>query len=496
MIRVDELLLILPLVWTKRVLTMNRTLRAILLTFIILNLRTEAWSQMQVPGAIPASVPSIGFGSLGTLYPSGSVPASALQPASYCDGCGLPPTHCGCDDGFTYSSPCTGACGGVCAGGCGGHGILGKLLGGLGGGLGGGGLGAGIGGGGWLDVEYLLWWNKDRYVPALATQSPAGTPAGIAGQLEQPSTSILFGNDMINGGPHSGFRVSGGKWLDPRQVVGVGARYFFVAGEETLNANSAGDPILARPFFNTVTDSQSALLVAFPGASSGSIDITARNEAGGFDVYLRKLLLSGNCNRFDLIGGYSNSYVEDSVDIHDSLTALNGDRVPIDTVIDTRDSFEVKNQFNGGFIGLMAESADGPLSWSTMAKVAFGNMNQEARISGSSTTTIPGAGSASTPMGLLALPSNIGSFDQDEFAIVPELNVSVRYNMTRNFQVLLGYSFIYWSEVALSGDLIDLNVNTTQIDGNLVGAGAPTRPALKSDGFWYSGLNIGGSFRF
>ena len=489
MIRVDEHLLILPLVRTKRVLTMNRTIRAILLSLIMLNLQSDGWSQTPIPSGVPASVPSVGFGSLGTLYPGGSVPSSVLQPVSYCDGCGMPPANCGCNDGFTYSSPCSGACGGHCAGGCGKSGILDQLL-------GGGGLGAGIGGGGWFDIQYLLWWNKDRYVPALATQSPAGTPVNTAGRLGQPTTTIRFGNDMINGGPHSGYAVSSGMWLDQRQVIGIGTRYFNVEGDEDLRVSSSGDPILARPFFNTVTNAQDAVLIAYPNASSGNIDITASNEAGGFDVYVRKLLLAGHCNRFDLIGGYSHSYVEDGVDIRDSLTALNADRVPIGTIIDTHDSFEVKNKFHGGFIGLMAESADGPLSWSTMAKVAFGNMNQEARISGSSTTTVPGAGSASNPFGLLALPSNIGSYDQDEFAIVPELNVSVRYNVSNNFQLLLGYSFIYWSEVALSGDLIDLNVNTTQIDGNLVGPAAPTQQPLQSDGFWYTGLNIGGSLRY
>lgn len=507
-VRVDELLLILPLVWTMRVLTMNKTLRAIILPILVMGLPAEAWSQMPGPSPaappIPSSVPSIGFGSLGTLYPSGQIPSSlpsnamqpvpSMQPMPTCGACGAPPMGCGCDDGFTYASPCSGACGGSCAGGCGSKsGVLGRLL---GGGLGAG-LGAGIGtSGGWLDVEYLLWWNKDRFVPALATQSPAGTPAATAGQLGQPSTSILFGNDLINGGPHSGFRVSTGKWLDQQQSNGIGFRYFFVAGEEDLNARSSGDPILARPFFNTSTNAQDALLVAFPGDSSGSIDVTARNEAGGFDIFVRKLLLSGHCNRFDLIGGYHNSYIEDSVEINSSLTALNGNRVPIDTVISTRDYFEVNNQFHGGFVGLMAESADGPLSWSTMAKVAFGNMNQEARIRGEATTSIPGAGSAGTPAGLLALPTNIGTFDQDEFAIVPELNVSVRYNVSDRFQVLLGYSFIYWSEVALSGDMIDLNVNTTQIDGALVGNASPARQPLQSDGFWYSGLSIGGALRF
>ena len=104
-------------------------------------------------------------------------------------------------------------------------------------------------------------------------------------------------------------------WLEPTQSTGIGFRYFTIEDEENFNVSSDGDPILGRPFFDTVTGSGAALLVAFPGVNSGSIDVTATNEARGFDVYFRKLLLSGNCNRFDLIGGYHNSTVEDTVNI-------------------------------------------------------------------------------------------------------------------------------------------------------------------------------------
>jgi len=349
--------------------------------------------------------------------------------------------------------------------------------------------------GAWLDVEYLLWWNKDRYIPALATQSPTGTPIANAGILGDPSTSILFGSELINSSPNSGFRISSGMWLEPTQSTGLGFRYFSVGGDETFNASSDGDPILVRPYFDTVIDDQFGLPIAFPGVNRGSIDITANNEALGFDIYFRKLLLSGYCNRFDLIGGYHNSSVEDSVNIRHSITGIDGSRVPIDATIATQDYFEVNNQFNGGFLGLMAEAGDGPLSWSMMGKVAFGNMNQEARITGSETTSVPGAGSATSPQGLLALPSNIGRFDQDEFAFVPEFNVSVRYNVNSRMQLLLGYSFIYWSEVALAGDMIDLNVNSSQVPGPIVGDAQPAA-TLKSDGFWYTGLSIGGSVRF
>ena len=478
----------LPLVWTKRVLTMTNKFTAFIATLILIGFSNPCFSQ-QIPEQF----------SGGSMISTGAPNSQDIQLTS-CSGCGLPAASCGCGDGFNYSTPCSGACGGVCGGGCGAnsHGALSGLL--SGGGLGSsllGGVGSAFGmNGGWLDAEYLLWWNQNRRVPVLASQSPIGTPIDDAGVLGQASTTNLFGGGNINSSPNSGFRISTGTWVDQWQSYGVGGRYYFISGEEDFSSSSDGDPILARPFFDTVTAAETALLVAYPGVNSGSIDITATNELRGFDVYIRKLLLSGYCNRLDLIGGYHNSTIEDSVDIRHSITGIDGTRVPIDTTITTRDVFEVTNQFNGGFVGLLAESGDGRLSWSSMAKIAFGNMNQEANIRGSTTTSVPGAGSATSPFGILALPTNIGTIEQDEFAFIPEFNVSVRYNLTNRMSVSLGYTFIYFSEVALAGDVIDTNVNTNQLAaGPLAGPASPTA-SIVSDDFWYTGLSFGGSFRF
>ena len=306
-----------------------------------------------------------------------------------------------------------------------------------------------------------------------------------------------FGDDLIGGDPGSGFRVNGGTWLNSEKSVGVGGRFFYVTNEEdySITSSAGGEPILARPFFNTTTASADALLVAFPAISHGSININAENEARGFDVYFRKLLLSGYCNRLDVIGGFQNTSVTDSVDVFNSLISDDATRIPLGAQIDTRDLFEVENEFNGGFVGLMGSAEDGRLSWNFLAKVAFGNMNQEATISGTTTSSVPGVGSATNDVGLLALPTNIGTFDQDEFAVVPELAVSVGYDFTDNFSLTLGYSFIYWSEVALAGDMIDTTLNTSQLTGPLVGDARPAA-SLSSDGFFYTGLTVGGALRF
>lgn len=461
------------------------------LAFAVLTL-SSARSQQAGPNtfASPNFAPA-GYAA-GYVDPSGqAIPYSEGYPQSYLAQAGYEQ----CDDpGFAGGDPCSGACGGQCDGGCGGGGMFSNLLGqcGIGGAN-----GCGFGYGGWGEVEYLLWWSKERYVPVLATTSPTGTAETLAGHIGLPTTSVLFGDDLIGGDPGSGFRVNGGTWLNSEKSVGVGGRFFYVTNEEdySITSSAGGEPILARPFFNTTTASADALLVAFPAISHGSININAENEARGFDVYFRKLLLSGYCNRLDVIGGFQNTSVTDSVDVFNSLISDDATRIPLGAQIDTRDLFEVENEFNGGFVGLMGSAEDGRLSWNFLAKVAFGNMNQEATISGTTTSSVPGAGSATNDVGLLALPTNIGTFDQDEFAIVPELAVSVGYDFTDNFSLTLGYSFIYWSEVALAGDMIDTTLNTSQLTGPLVGDARPAA-SLSSDGFFYTGLTVGGALRF
>ena len=155
----------------------------------------------------------------------------------------------------------------------------------------------------WGGVEYLLWWNKNRTVPVLATTSTDGTPFGQAGVIGQPGTSVLFGGGKYDDDVASGIRGSLGLWLDQRQTVGVWGRAYQL-GTEDINfaAESSGSPILARPFDNVDTNLRDSLVVAYPGISRGRIDVATENTIRGYDVLLRKMLYYGNCNRVDFVG--------------------------------------------------------------------------------------------------------------------------------------------------------------------------------------------------
>ncbi len=122
-------------------------------------------------------------------------------------------------------------------------------------------------------------------------------------------------------------------------------------------------------------------------------------------------------------------------------------------------------------------------------------MKQAYTISGSTVTTVPPGPAVGSNTGLLTLPTNIGFASNNTLAIVPELNVSVRYNLKKNVQLTAGYSLIYWSKIILAGDIIDTTINPTQVPGPLVGAARPT-VSVSDDSFYYHGITAGVHIRF
>ena len=163
----------------------------------------------------------------------------------------------------------------------------------------------------WGQFEYLMWWDKDSSVPPLATTSPAGTDRASAGMLGQATTSNLFDasklkTDIVNGG-----RITLGLWLDGCESFGVMGRGFLLEDQTSnFSAASTGTEILARPFFNSFTDEQDAVLLAFPGLFSGSIDITHKTEVGGAEALIPQAFRSGGNYRVDLLYRYRHVGVE------------------------------------------------------------------------------------------------------------------------------------------------------------------------------------------
>lgn len=357
----------------------------------------------------------------------------------------------------------------------------------------------------WVSAEYLLWWASGMSVPPLVTASPNGTPRSAAGVLGDPRTRILYGDSDINDGIRGGFRIRFGGWFDGCQTCGIDGGYFFL-GEQTdrYRADCTDTMVLTRPFFNVspnvstgnpVADSE---LICFPGIVNGTVVVDSTSDFTGFDVNFRKNFSCDCCNRVDWLVGFRYLKLDDTLTINEDLTIEGTTQaLPVGTRIQLSDNFVTRNEFYGPQFGMTGEhrrAGGWYVSWRFL--LGLGTTHKEATIAGSTTITQPGGAPVTYPGGLLALPTNMGRYTKNDFAVVPELNLNLGYQFTPNLRVFAGYSFLYWSNVTRAGDIIDLTINSTQLPpGQLVGPARPTFTWNDSD-FWAQGVNFGVELRY
>jgi len=164
------------------------------------------------------------------------------------------------------------------------------------------------------------------------------------------------------------------------------------------------------------------------------------------------------------------------------------------------DRFRTRNWFNGAELGVVGKRHWCGWSLEAAMKLALGGTHSEVVIDGSTTTTVPlpggGTDVAVTRSGLLAQQTNSGTFEEDEFSVIPELTVMLGYDLTPRLRALFGYTFMYWSRVARPGDQIDTELNLTQLGpGGLVGNPRP-RFRWVYDDLWAQGLNFALDYHF
>ena len=85
--------------------------------------------------------------------------------------------------------------------------------------------------------------------------------------------------------------------------------------------------------------------------------------------------------------------------------------------------------------------------WAPRTRWSISTAQRGSLIRRASNTTFAG--------GLLAQSTNIGHYSQDNFAVVPELDLNLGFQFTRHTRVVVGYDCLYWSKVARAGEQID-----------------------------------------
>jgi Putative beta barrel porin-7 (BBP7) len=361
----------------------------------------------------------------------------------------------------------------------------------------------------WISGEYLGWTVKTMSTPALVTVNPNGSTNLAIGS---PGTSIAFGGSGESFDFRSGGRVTLGFALPCTcNQLGFETTYFFLANS-TKSASfgpSGGTASIGRPFLNVgpfaPATGEDAEIVAAPLAGvNGTVGIRTTDQFWGIEENARYPIVCG-CNwKLDLLAGFRYLNLQESLQIGENLTVTQTTPSGIGTQLATdptnfavADSFSTRNNFYGGQLGLDGEWRHGRWFLGATGKVAVGDMQQSVSINGATVIT-GGPGAGTFPGGLLALKgTNIGTYNRDVFAVVPEVGVKLGFYFTERLRGFVGYDVIYASNVVRPGDQIDRNVNPTYQPNNGPPQGAPLPGfQFRTSDFWAQGLTAGIEWRY
>lgn len=376
----------------------------------------------------------------------------------------------------------------------------------------------------WAETALFPAWVKGSRVPPLVTTGPA--TAAAPGSLGDPRTSVLFASQQADYGTLFGARWLIGTWCDLHEHCGIDLAGF--ATDRGSSAYQAGPslpsvPVLSRPVINALTGTETAVPVSLPGIESGAVGVHLDTQIWGMEsnfwtnCYRAEVPLGDHefpygGLRVDLAVGLRYLDLTESLTIDTNSRPVNGTTVPFGggvagpgSLVTVGDAFRSQNYFFGGQLAARAEYWYGCWAVNLTGKLALGRAHGRLDVEGDSVLNGPvgAAGSPPTvvlPGGLLATSTNIGRTGHNRFAAVPDLAVSVAYQMYSCLRLSVGYRFLYWEDVVRAADQVDRTVNFTQAPtspafGPLTGPFLPARLFRQTD-FWIQSIEFGAEFRF
>jgi Putative beta barrel porin-7 (BBP7) len=135
----------------------------------------------------------------------------------------------------------------------------------------------------------------------------------------------------------------------------------------------------------------------------------------------------------------------------------------------------------------------GAFSVELLTKIAIGATNRTVTIDGTQVVNVPGEAPVTNVGGLLAQSTNISRQHSQTYGVVPELGLTVGWQVTPNIRATAGYSVLWWTHVFRPGDQIDLNVNPDLIPPNTPASGSILHPVVvnQASTLWMQAARLG-----
>jgi len=308
----------------------------------------------------------------------------------------------------------------------------------------------------------------------------------------------------------SGGRLNAGFWFDKEHTWGLEGGGFVIENrpvrfDETSSASGA--PVLGRPVIDALTGQETVELISAPGVAAGELFITSYSSFYGAELNFLDNIYRTESTHLDVLIGYRFLTLDERINIDSSSVLLpggsagfGGSALSGSSTFSISDQFATQNVFNGAQLGARFGYTGDQFFVSFLGKIGLGDSHEVVQINGNTQQTPAGGTTTTVPGGLLALSSNIGRYTKDEFAVVPELGINVGYQINPLVRAYVGYSFIYWSDVARPGDQINRSVNpalvpTSQTFGTASTPAAPSFTFQRTE-FWAQGINFGLEVRY
>ena len=342
----------------------------------------------------------------------------------------------------------------------------------------------------WARGEYLLWWTRGTDLPTLVTGGQTANDIGV-----------LYGDETRLDQLRAGGRFRLGWWFDPCHTRGVEFTYLGLIGSsDRFFADDAdGTQFLRRPFF-LPDGTRDNLEIANPAFLTGQIEIDLDTRFHALDVAYRRALFHQGPRRLDLLLGYRYAGLQEDLQIEqNSEYSQRRGLIAAGTALTFLDSFQANNTFNGGQLGLVYQADRYGWQWDVAARVALGSTAARVDVAGLKTVVVPGApgdGTAVTPGGLLAQPTNIGRFERNYFSVIPEIGVNASYDLTCRLRASIGYSFLAWTQVMRPADQIDTTVDPGHLRGGAGDDAVDPAFPYQTTTFWAQGAQIGLEYRW
>jgi hypothetical protein len=342
----------------------------------------------------------------------------------------------------------------------------------------------------------LTWFIKGDNVPPLVTTSPNGWPASAAGVLGEPDTSVLFDDGTFGGSARLGGRLTGGFWFDRCRSRGLQVEFWGLDGiEDDYHVVSDGDPVLARPFFNTEIDAQDAQILAFPGLARGSLTVDTDGQMySAAPVWRFNMKCCKKCrwgkevtHRYDFLVGYRYWHFEEDLAITEQLEPVGTYFAP-GTAFTLTDHVQTRNDFHGAEFGIEWLRQCGKWVCEFNGRIASGRIRQRLHATGTTNAYVP-AGLDQTVDGGFYVPADGVDVRRDKGTLIPQARIALGCYVRPCLRLHVGYDFLYVDDVVRPGNVLNPAFPGSRLARG--GAGEDGFTPYDDTDVWVQGVSVG-----